>query len=538
MTHLRALTPDAARGDRSRRDPRAAAAAREDQHRRHARPQLDPARARGDRARVHREGRRDRLGVHRRAGRQGEREEGAALDPRRGQARARRAQQGRPALAATETAEVITFIGGELGELVEAIVPFSARARRSRGSRASERRGRQLERARRARSRSASSSRPASSSAMPARACSAASSPRRTRSIEMRRASARPRPPTRRAPGATSCSRPRARSPSDAVLAERKALSEQTSALYRRAAREVLDLVRPRRLPFSSHTATAADRDYLIALLSSGFETAIEAGRRRVADDLLARSQHRGGRSAHARDRARRRRPRRSAAHRGRSDRPRAVARVRSRPRVPARLPRGWLRRGVLPQRRPAPRARRGRRLSRARARRSRISIASSASPSPAPRAMRCTALAGRLDHWGAVVDVQAFDLEVGIGRALELRARLGYDAARRCRARCSRNRADARDRRGRPRARDRSDGDGGGRARFARPRRCSRRKGLRDSKAYGAGEDAHAIRCELAGEIRARALFVATIEVEHTEIDERVSRGELNVLERELAAR
>ncbi|MBC7975922.1 MAG: hypothetical protein H7138_13200, partial [Myxococcales bacterium] len=31
------------------------------------------------------------------------------------------------------------------------------------------------------------------------------------------------------------------------------------------------------------------------------------------------------------------------------------------------------------------------------------------------------TALASRLAHWGAVIDVQAFDLEVGIGRALEI---------------------------------------------------------------------------------------------------------------------
>src|SRR5258706_6136371 len=63
-------------------------------------------------------------------------------------------------------------------------------------------------------------------------------------------------------------------------------------------------------------------------------------------------------------------------------------------------------------------------------------------------------------------------------------------------------------------------------------------RKGLRDSKAYGAGEDAHAIRSELAAEIRSRAVFVATIEVEHHEIDERVCRKELNVLERELATK
>jgi len=63
-------------------------------------------------------------------------------------------------------------------------------------------------------------------------------------------------------------------------------------------------------------------------------------------------------------------------------------------------------------------------------------------------------------------------------------------------------------------------------------------RKGLRDSKTYGAGDDAHAIRSELAAEIRSRAKFVMTIEVEHTEIDTRVMRNELNVLERELATR
>jgi ribonuclease HII len=63
-------------------------------------------------------------------------------------------------------------------------------------------------------------------------------------------------------------------------------------------------------------------------------------------------------------------------------------------------------------------------------------------------------------------------------------------------------------------------------------------RKGLRDSKAYGAGEDAHALRSELADEIRKRAVWVMHIEVEHTEIDARVCRNELNVLERELATK
>src|SRR5262245_6483124 len=63
-------------------------------------------------------------------------------------------------------------------------------------------------------------------------------------------------------------------------------------------------------------------------------------------------------------------------------------------------------------------------------------------------------------------------------------------------------------------------------------------RPGLSDSKSFGAGEEAHAIRCELAQAIRARARFVMTIEVEHTEIDERVARNELNMLEREHAVR
>lgn len=61
-------------------------------------------------------------------------------------------------------------------------------------------------------------------------------------------------------------------------------------------------------------------------------------------------------------------------------------------------------------------------------------------------------------------------------------------------------------------------------------------RKGLCDSKTYGAGEEAHAVRSELAVEIRQRARFVALIEVPHSEIDTRVLRHELNVLERELA--
>jgi len=63
-------------------------------------------------------------------------------------------------------------------------------------------------------------------------------------------------------------------------------------------------------------------------------------------------------------------------------------------------------------------------------------------------------------------------------------------------------------------------------------------RMGLRDSKSFGAGDDAHAVRKELASEIRKRAVFVQTVEIEHDEIDRRVCKGELNCLEREVASR
>ena len=76
------------------------------------------------------------------------------------------------------------------------------------------------------------------------------------------------------------------------VLAERAALQDATSALYRQAAREVLELVRPRQLPFGSHSATAADRAYLVALLDSGYELALERSRGQVLQALEAHKSH------------------------------------------------------------------------------------------------------------------------------------------------------------------------------------------------------------------------------------------------------
>ncbi|HVV88356.1 MAG TPA: hypothetical protein VHE35_35180, partial [Kofleriaceae bacterium] len=74
----------------------------------------------------------------------------------------------------------------------------------------------------------------------------------------------------------------------DLVDPERRALAEEIVALYRRAAREVIELVRPRQLPFGSHSATPADRDYLIALLADGYEAMLLASEKRIAAAVRA----------------------------------------------------------------------------------------------------------------------------------------------------------------------------------------------------------------------------------------------------------
>jgi hypothetical protein len=327
-------------------------------------------------------------------------------------------------LSAEETEELVGFIGGELGSLVEAIVPFSARRAlewknsggKEGGSPADGNWGtlagaleerffqqaRQLKRdacARALRGVIGEAQRSVDAARTRASAAAAAARAGRDELIASSRTFA-----------------------DETVLAERKALSDLTSALYRRAAREVLDLVRPRRLPFSSHSATAADRDYLIALLSSGFEAAIDAGRRRVAGDLLAKS------------RAAEEAARTLAAalgadvvgdlQRAADDRiGLALSQVFDRARAYLR---GFLEGGYVEAffRNDVPR----------------LELAEDAvyhalvrgAPDldrelgePLERAATdaLIALARRLDHWGAVVDVQAFDLEVGVGRALEVAA-------------------------------------------------------------------------------------------------------------------
>ena len=324
-------------------------------------------------------------------------------------------------LSSEETREVVGFITGELGDLVEAIVPFAARRAiawkkappatrtdddgnwRALDSALEQRffqQARQLKRDGCARAlRIVVSEARATVAALQTAAQNAADAARVGRDELL--AAARELSTV-------------------GVLAERKALSEATSLLYRRAAREVLDLVRPRRLPFSSHTATAADRDYLIALLSSGFDTAIENGRRRVAAELTARARitetaARTLSSALGVDVI-------GDLQRAADDRiGLALSRVFDRARA---FLRGYLEGGYVEAffRNDVPR----------------LELAEDAvyhalvrgSPDldrelgePLARAATdaLTALATRLAHWGAVVDVHAFDLEVGVGRALEL---------------------------------------------------------------------------------------------------------------------
>ena len=61
-------------------------------------------------------------------------------------------------------------------------------------------------------------------------------------------------------------------------------------------------------------------------------------------------------------------------------------------------------------------------------------------------------------------------------------------------------------------------------------------RAGLRDSKAFGASEKGREIRAEFAALVNEVALHVDVWVVDVVEIDRRVCRGELNVLEREVA--
>jgi hypothetical protein len=175
-------------------------------------------------------------------------------------------------------------------------------------------------------------------------------------------------------------------------------------------------------LPFSSHTATAADREYLVALLSSGFESAIEGGKKRVAADLARRS-----RSAEAGARA-------LGAllgtdvvgdlERVAADRIGLVlARVFDRARAYLR---GYLEGGYVDSffRNDVPRLELSEDAIYHALYRSAPDLDHEIGEPLEKAAVEALhAIAARLDHWSAVASVQAYDLDVGVVRALELAA-------------------------------------------------------------------------------------------------------------------
>lgn len=70
------------------------------------------------------------------------------------------------------------------------------------------------------------------------------------------------------------------------VREERVRLGQSATELMREAAVEVLELVRPRKLPFGEHRVEPADRDYLLNLLDSRYEDLLEQSRGRAETEL------------------------------------------------------------------------------------------------------------------------------------------------------------------------------------------------------------------------------------------------------------
>ncbi|RMH45061.1 MAG: hypothetical protein D6689_00795 [Deltaproteobacteria bacterium] len=183
-------------------------------------------------------------------------------------------------LAADDVREVVAYLRGELGDLVDDLVPLSAKAALASHAAgnwpaladALERRffarARELKREACERRLSALIARARDRSVARREAATAAAAELAAAAASLRAGAARFR--ERDAPSA------------------RGQLAEAVARLYRDAAREVLELVRPRALPFGAHRATRADRDYLVGLLARGYRDAIEPVRAAVGAQLRA----------------------------------------------------------------------------------------------------------------------------------------------------------------------------------------------------------------------------------------------------------
>jgi tetratricopeptide (TPR) repeat protein len=192
----------------------------------------------------------------------------------------------RDQLQPAEVDEVIAYVGSQLGERVEHIVPFSARsalAWKRAGGGSDDGGWRALAGA--LEERFFAQARAIMRGAVARRLAATNAAAQAT--LAEARAAAVARGDAERAVGERIAAA--AAAWADAVVdRERRALATAIGELYRRAAHEVIELVRPRQLPFGSHSATAADRDYLVALLADGYEAMLRAAAERVAEDLRA----------------------------------------------------------------------------------------------------------------------------------------------------------------------------------------------------------------------------------------------------------
>ncbi len=191
-------------------------------------------------------------------------------------------------LSAQQVAEVVAHVEAELGPLIEIVVPLSARraiAHAPSGSGDSSGDGNWAALAAALEERFFARARELKLAAAERRLGNLIAAARDQASARVGRTAAAAAAFTAAAERAAA---DRDRFIDQVVTHERRQLTTATAELCRRAAREVLDLVSPRKLPFGSHKATPADRDYLLALLESGFEESLEPSRRRVVAALRA----------------------------------------------------------------------------------------------------------------------------------------------------------------------------------------------------------------------------------------------------------
>jgi hypothetical protein len=191
----------------------------------------------------------------------------------------------RDQLGAAEVREVVDYVAGELGDRVEVIVPFSARAALAWKRNGGDDDGGWATLSTALEERFFAQARAIKRGAVARRLLATIATARTT--IAAVRTAATERADRERA-ARERVAAAAAAWPEAVVDRERRAIATAVGELYRLAATEVIELVRPRQLPFGSHSATPADRDYLVGLLSDGYEAMLRAAGERVGAELRA----------------------------------------------------------------------------------------------------------------------------------------------------------------------------------------------------------------------------------------------------------